>query len=230
MSTSSSTAVSQGIFQSVKKKENTANITWKCVMCSPTTIERQISNKGKVFQNLTQAQIGLQCDVCSQHACHTCLEKILSLVPVGFAATDPWCSYVRAFLNSSSSNFQQEHGYFTGHCCELREAGKFQKKKSEVKKDGNMKLDGSLFLPEFNLLINSPIGDGGPIDVHGMGKDKFLPGEVHCVINPVLARQLFKHNITPDGSAASYSTMGKNENYSITISLPYKSSTVTVSS
>jgi hypothetical protein len=227
----------------LRSKNDNHKSKWRCVMCSPTTIERKISEKSNTFKCLVQAKKSLQCDVCSQHACRTCLMKILLLVPKQFAKSDPWCCYVQAFLNSTSNNFQENHGHFTGHCCELREPcrNKNNKKrdlgeleqlcpKQKKRNDDDMKLDGSLYLPEFHLLLSSPIGNGGPIDIHGMGKDKNLPGEVHCVINPVLAGILFQQNIAPDGTSASYYTMGNDDNYSISINLPYKLSPVTVSS
>jgi hypothetical protein len=193
--------------------------SWKCIMCSSSTIEKKNKGKQEQFKVILQGKTGLECSVCSKKTCCTCLKKMYKEIKQSVAATDTWCCNVESFLHSDmKEETDQDFAGFIGHCCELRIWRKAYKKPSCTKE---MKLDGSLHLPEFNLLINSPLGNGGPVDIHGMGQDTNLPPVVHCVLSPSLCTEIFQKKIIPTGKAASFFLLGVTHNFKIDIELPY---------
>ena len=206
--------------------ENNPRVSWKCAMCSPKTIERKNANKKDRFHFIMQSATGLKCSMCSRVTCRSCLEKVRREIKRNIAATDPWCLNIDSFLHSEKeTESPQDFTGFIGHCCELRIWRKAYKKPPIT---NAMKLDGSLHLPEFNLLINSPLGNGGPVDIHGMGQDTNLPAVVHCVLSPTLCAEICKRKIIPTGNAASYFRLGVDKNFQIDIQLPYSTKTKNV--
>ena len=175
-----------------------------------------------------QSKIGLFCGICSSFTCNYCLKKILEKIPKRLATADPWSIHVSLHLQQVSQPLRSSD-VFTGHCCELRQWKKSRKCRKSSTPTGELLLDGSLYLPEYNLLLNSPLGDTGPVDIHGLGEDSNLSAVIHCVINPAVAEKLYLENIIPDGSGASFSHVGGNINYTIEIKLPYISSKKKVS-
>lgn len=70
-----------------------------------------------------------------------------------------------------------------------------RKRKSKTKRNNQYHLDGHLYLPELNLLIDSPFNS---VDIHGFASiDKWMPGLWHCVLSEKSAKEAMEHNVTP---------------------------------
>ena len=130
----------------------------------------------------------LKCAKCFRSSCIICLKLIIDQIKK--EDYDPWCYIVKLFINEKIIPFN-----FIGHCCEI--SNSMQGLKSTSNKSGKKQFDGWLFLPQLNLLIDSPLH--GNINIHGFGKgDKMIPPLIHGVIGHTLSRYLYKVRFKPD--------------------------------
>ena len=169
----------------------------KCVFCSPSFAVKKVKNKDhKIEGNGIMVGIansrGLKCTRCGRYACLDCLRKIIEKIPKN--KWDAWCRHVASFVKSNGRS-KIEDG-FVGHCCEHH----ITKKSASKNQDLNLSLpptsipapqkgehsnlplcDGDLFLPEFDLLIQTSFVS---VDIHALAPDRStsLPGAWHATI------------------------------------------------
>lgn len=209
---------------------STADMEHSCIFCSFNSIETQRKLEKRVFIDLTMNSMGLYCSVCGSFSCKTCLDKVIANIPNKLQLHDSWCSYVSAYLMSSTSPPPD----FVGSCCELKLQAKASalssnQRASELQE--STRYDGCLYLPEFSLLIDSPIGNGGPVDIHGFAKENQLrDGVMHCVLSHETSRIMHSRNIVANGAGANWRFHHELPLLEITIRLPYEQSPMTVSS
>ena len=80
---------------------------------------------------------------------------------------------------------------FIGHCCELKQRLKNNISSTKIRKSNKLLYDGYLFIPECNLILDSPIETC--VDVHGFGTgDAEINALMHGVIGQGLARKLWQ--------------------------------------
>ena len=173
-----------------------------CLFCSIQTVEKQRLKKGKKsYMDYEASSEGLKCVKCGGYACRLCLVEVINKFKPIHRTHDRWCREVSKYLEGGSSI-----PFVGGHCCEWT----IQKKLSHVefsKRCHNVLLprrfDGYLFLPEYGLLIDSPLN--GSVDVHGFGESikegryNHVDGVWHALIPQNIAIELEKQNVMPNG-------------------------------
>ena len=195
-----------------------------CTFCSETTIQKRNIIRNKVWASRGQSLCGLVCNRCRRFSCSWCLRKIVSAIPSTQRAMDTWCIEVESFLSS-----RELRGEILGHCCEFRDYSNEQTQpvdtsmllaappagSSSADKGTLHLLDGCLFFPEYRLLVDSPLGDGGPIDIHGLSAiGRNFPGVYHGVISLGTAVLAANSNVRPDATCSSSQALTFGENLS----------------
>ena len=155
------------------------------------------SRAGKTATELVAASKGLRCAVCRGFVCDTCLEAVIDKVEEKRKSSlvdDRWCSEVQDYLQIG-----KVPEIFVGHCCEWA----LKKKKGEKAASSAAKprrYDGHLVLPEYGLLLDSPLN--GDVDMHAFGNgDKQIKGVWHALVPEATATQAHEENLVPDGTA-----------------------------
>ena len=186
-----------------------------CIFCHESSIERRVLLSKKKHLFFEGSRTGLTCSSCSRFSCSDCLADILRRIPKSWHKKNLWCQTVGQFLING------KHQAFLGSCCELQEI-----KDTSFKMLGKSTLsyDGCLFFPEYRLLIDSPIGNGGPIDIHGLAKHKtsFL-GVVHCVLSKATCTLASNSNIQANGKGAQLKNYTTTELLRVEIKMCYAS-------
>lgn len=139
------------------------------------------SRAGKTATELVAASKGLRCSKFRGFVCDTCLKLVLKEVTKQDLNDDKWCIDVQEYLLKGALNET-----FVGHCCEW-----LQLKKSAAKATEHAGLerryDGHLVIPEYGLLLDSPLN--GDVDMHAFGNgDPQLPGAWHGLVNEAILR------------------------------------------
>ena len=126
----------------------------------------------------------VQCSNCLQRTCINCIKLIYNKIsPIRH---DDWCFSMKQYINSGRLSPK-----FIGHCCELKQRLKNNISSRTIRKSKKLLCDGYLFIPECNLILDSPIETC--VDVHGFGKgDTEINALMHGVIGQELARQLWQ--------------------------------------
>lgn len=87
-------------------------------------------------------------------------------------------------------------------------------------------LDGFLFFPEYQLLVDSPLGDGGPIDIHALSAiGRNFPGVYHGVVSVEAAAVAANSDVQPNSSSSSFYALTFGPNiYTLEIEVNLKNS------
>ena len=140
------------------------------------------------------SQHGLTCSKCKSFSCSFCLAMIIERATKE-RLHDQWSQIVNRFLVDGiiPSNF-------IGHCCEWD----VQLATNVSTATSPRRFDGYLFLPEYQLLIDSNFGN---VDIHAFGADaKYSLSPVwHGVVDEHTAIEAAERNLYPDGTAAKIS-------------------------
>ena len=121
---------------------------------------------------------------------------IISKVRVESLLGDTWCAKVHHYIETGIPPPN-----FVGHCCEWQ-----QQKKMASQASSNAALprrfDGHLVLPEYGLLLDSPLH--GDVDMHAFGNgDGELKGLWHSVVGEATAIKAEQCKLEPDGQDCS---------------------------
>jgi hypothetical protein len=119
--------------------------------------------------------------------------EIVSALPKSCLLKDEWCRLVNSYL--------QDGVYpddFVGHCCELSE------KRCKLGVDNTSpikatRFDGHLYLPQFSILIDSPMDC---VDLHALGGNNLVEAVWHCVVSDKAAERFAKDQVQPNGENA----------------------------
>jgi len=180
------------------------NLLVRCLYCGRAAQEEKQRKKRKHLPARcdTRSNVGLTCTICKRFGCNVCLngmilkleDKVNKSNETEILNNDDWYKTVKSYLDTEQEFRTPDN--FIGSCCEFAEAKKLLKNESNNQNlftnlDNSVDdLDGALYLHEFGLLVNSPIGC---VDIHGLGPQQQNPestGTTHCVIPPAHASYL----------------------------------------
>jgi hypothetical protein len=156
---------------------------------------------GKTAPELVSACKGLRCARCRGFVCDTCLKVVIDKVNekrMRSLADDRWCSEVQKYLLNGTVPEE-----FIGHCCEwaLHKKEGLKAASSAAKP---RRYDGHLVLPEYGLLLDSPLN--GDVDMHAFGNgDEQIKGVWHALVPEATAILAHEENLVPDGTACCQS-------------------------
>jgi hypothetical protein len=153
--------------------------------------------KGKTAFELVASSKGLRCCKCHGFACHSCLTVVIDGVKRKKSRLeDNWCVQVQAYLHSGVEPKQ-----FIGHCCEWLQY-KYAGPKPDDFAGEERRYDGHLVLPEYGLLLDSPLD--GNVDMHAFGNgDPRMKGVWHALVPEGVAIEAQRQKLVPDGTACA---------------------------
>jgi hypothetical protein len=135
------------------------------------------------------------------------LRALLAEVGRADRIEDHWCQQIAVYLGGNPLPDD-----FVGHCCEWKTSNaekKIANLATRLLSQQPSRYDGCLYLPEYNLLIDSPLG--GAVDNHGLGsmteEDGFtkIGGAWHAVVPTHLAVQCEASAVLAGGSGLKLS-------------------------
>jgi hypothetical protein len=170
----------------------------RCLFCHSMGLR---SRPGRTATELVAATKGLKCGVCRGFVCDTCLNVVIDKVKENRKSSlrhDPWCVEVQKYLESGTVPEK-----FVGHCCEWSiQKGAISKAATTAAEP--RRYDGGLVLPEYGLVLDSPLN--GDVDMHAFGNgDPQLEGVWHSLVPEATAIEAHKQDLVPDGADCSAS-------------------------
>jgi hypothetical protein len=163
----------------------------RCLLCHSMGLR---SRPGKTAAELVSASKGVRCSICRGFVCDTCLKVVINKVNKNSLLDDRWCLEVQEYLGSAIVPDK-----FIGHCCEWLLHKKEGAKVAEFAAAAR-KFDGHLVLPEYGLLLDSPLN--GDVDMHAFGNgDPQIKGVWHALVPEDTAIKAHAENLVPDGTA-----------------------------
>ena len=160
----------------------------QCVLGGKTSKEWTAKNK-KNNWSCSSTGNGFICQNCNRFSCHTCAKKLLNLVKKeakGYIETNSFCTEIEKAIQN---NVQPTKC----HSCWMDKTEIDRTFKNTIASGRNKMVgDGMLWLPEFSLLIDSPMINYRIVDIHGFGKElsNNIPADWHSVIAAASAEAL----------------------------------------
>ncbi len=149
-----------------------------------------------VYRTCNPANDGLFCAGCGEFSCFQCVVSILKEIKRKHKLAyqnDPLC---QEFVSCMKARFKRPRHLRFCHRCWFRDEMKEMDRQHELMLDTcNKSLygDGFIYLPDFGIVIDSPMVTKRFVDVHGFGEETMneLNAVSHMVINWESTRNIF---------------------------------------
>lgn len=172
-----------------RKKKNPRNPT-QCHYCNCNNVSRHASEHQRYMNDRpksTPSNYLIKCEVCGVFACAICLQK-LYLVSSATVQQQPFWQNLREIAFNGP---YERVPTIQGACCMIggqrknnslsQQAAAIRNQIKELGVESTPLIDGFLYLPQYNLFIDSP---NTCVDIHGLGDMKGDYGSTpHCVPN-----------------------------------------------
>ena len=175
-------------------KKKTKNVVTCCFGGTESKAVTQI-NKTACWTCKPNAHEMIKCTNCHLSFCIDCAEKLLTAANIKYDTIHP--VYLKRIYNAveEARMYSKEMTVELCHkCCRDFQHVPSRQEVEQQQQAGNVGLhfDGFLVLPEFGLMIDTPIINERIkcVDVHGLGKEEGCPAPLHYVIPEHKALQL----------------------------------------